>query len=130
MACPARRGATREGSRMRSVHRVVPLALLIIRVAVLPPAFAPAQPVMPPGAVASNVPAVAYSEVDGRPPFKLSIQERNGRWYLYIGHLWHRGWTVLDGTDPSRPSVADFIPRPASTGTTHIEIATAPMSTP
>jgi len=53
---------------------------------------------IPPGALASNVRVVGYSEVDGRPPFKLSIQQRNGRWYLYAGHLWHRGWTILDVT--------------------------------
>src|SRR2546428_13770276 len=57
---------------------------------------------IPPGAAASNVRVVGYSEVDGRPPFKLSILERNGRWYLYAGHLWHRGWTVLDVTDVPR----------------------------
>jgi len=65
---------------------------------------------VPPGAVTSNVRVVGYSEVDGRPPFKLSIQERSGHWYLYAGHLWHRGWTVLDVTDPAKPSVANFIP--------------------
>src|SRR3989442_7794395 len=84
---------------------------------------------IPPGAVASNVRAVAYSEVDGRPPFKLSIQERNGRWYLYMGHLWHRGWTVLDVTDPSKPSVANFIPGPANTWTIQMEIADGTMVT-
>ena len=84
---------------------------------------------IPPGAVASNVRVIGYSEVDGRPPFKLSILERNGRWYLYAGHLWHRGWTVLDVTDPSKPSVATFIPGPANTWTIQMEIGDGKMIT-
>src|SRR5438094_8075758 len=84
---------------------------------------------IPPGAVASNVRVVGYSEVDGRPPFKLSILERNGRWYLYAGHLWHRGWTVLDVTDPSKPSVANFVPGPANTWTIQMEIGDSKMIT-
>src|SRR5882672_5311218 len=84
---------------------------------------------IPPGAVTSNVRVVGYSEVDGRPPFKLSIQERSGRWYLYAGHLWHRGWTVLDVTDPAKPGVANFIPGPANTWTIQMEIGGDKMIT-
>ena len=84
---------------------------------------------IPPGAVASNVRVVGYSEVDGRPPFKLSILARNGRWYLYAGHLWHRGWSVLDVTDPSKPSVANFVPGPANTWTIQMEIGDGKMIT-
>src|SRR2546428_13861258 len=69
---------------------------------------------IPPGAVASSVRVVGYSEVYGRPPFKLSILERNGRWYLYSGRLLHRGWTVLDVTDPSQPNVANVVPGTAA----------------
>ena len=29
----------------------------------------------------------------------MAIEERNGRWYMYMGHLWDRGWTILDVTD-------------------------------
>src|SRR2546428_7565774 len=85
---------------------------------------------IPPGAVASNVRVVGYSEVDSRPPFKLSMLERNGRWYLYAGHLWHRGWTVLDVTDPSKPSVANFVPGPANTWTIQMEIGGGKKITP
>src|SRR2546422_10713251 len=83
---------------------------------------APVLAQIPPGAITSNVRVVGYSEVDGRPPFKLSIQQRNGRWYLYAGHLWHRGWTILDVTDPAKPGVANFIPGPANTWTIQLEI--------
>ncbi len=84
---------------------------------------------IPPGSTASNVRVVGYSEVDGRPPFKLSIRQANGRWYLYAGHLWHRGWTILDVTDPAKPSVANFIHGPANTWTIQMEIGGDKMIT-
>ncbi len=84
---------------------------------------------IPPGSLASNVRVVGYSDVDGRPPFKLSIRQANGRWYLYAGHLWHRGWTILDVTDPAEPSVANFIRGPANTWTIQMEIGGDKMIT-
>jgi len=84
---------------------------------------------IPPGSIASNVRVVGYSEVDGRPPFKLSIRQANGRWYLYAGHLWHRGWTILDVTDPAKPSVANFVPGPENTWTIQMEIGGDKMIT-
>lgn len=93
------------------------IACLIVASLVATPGLRPDESSSAPRAVASNVRVVGYSEVDGRPPFKLSIQERNGRWYLYAGHLWHRGWTILDVTEPAKPRVANFIPGPANTWT-------------
>ena len=52
--------------------RNVPLALAAFVFAILFAAVASAQ--IPPGSVASNVRVVGYSEVGGRPPFKLSIR--------------------------------------------------------
>ena len=72
---------------------------------------------------------VSYSEVDGRPPFKLAIQERDGRWLLYMGHLWDRGWTIMDVTHPSRPRVLNFIPGPPNTWTIQMEIEGGKMIT-
>jgi hypothetical protein len=84
---------------------------------------------IPPGAVTSNMEVVGYSDADGRPPFKLSIQEANGRWYLYMGHLWHRGWTILDVTDPAAPSHVRFIPGPENTWSIQMELADGKMVT-
>src|SRR5256885_1083445 len=116
-------GSEPKGSAMRNV----PLALAAFAFAILFAAVASAQ--IPPGSVASNVRVVGYSEVDGRPPFKLSIRQANGRWYLYAGHLWHRGWTILDVTDPAKPSVANFIPGPENTWTIQMEIGADKMIT-
>lgn len=72
---------------------------------------------------------VSYSEVNGRPPFKLAIQEREGQWLLYMGHLWDRGWTIMDVTHPSRPRVLNFIPGPTNTWTIQMEIEDGKMIT-
>lgn len=65
-----------------------------------------------------NTHAIGYSDLDGRGGgFKLDILAAGGSWYLYMGHLWHRGWTILDVTDPKTPKVANFIDGPANTWT-------------
>jgi len=74
------------------------------------------------GYVADQVSVVGYSDLDGRPGFKLAIKEVNGRWYLYMGHLWHRGWTIVDVTDPARPTVAKFVPGPDNTWTIQMDL--------
>jgi hypothetical protein len=78
---------------------------------------------LPSGAVASNVRALAYSDLDGRPAFKMSIREHKGRWYLYTGHFWHSGWSIVDVTDPSTPRVVKFIPGPENTWTLQMELS-------
>ena len=76
-----------------------------------------------------NVRVVSYTDVDGRPPFKLAIQEVNGRWYLYMGHLWDRGWSIVDVTDPKKPETLKFIPGPENTWTIQMEVADDKMIT-
>lgn len=70
-----------------------------------------------------NVEVVGYTDVGGRPPFKLAIQEVGGRWLLYMGHLWDRGWSITDVTDPRNPELLNFIPGPANTWTIQMEVA-------
>ena len=65
---------------------------------------------------AHNMEAVGYHDLNARPAFKLAMQEVNNRWYLYVAHLWHRGWSVLDVTDPSRRSFAHSFPVPRTPG--------------
>ncbi len=72
---------------------------------------------------------VGYSELDGRPAFKLAIQEVAGRWYLYCGHLWHRGWSIVDVTDPADPQVVRFVPGPPDTWTIQVNVAEGLMVT-
>ena len=61
---------------------------------------------------------VGYSGVDSRKgAFKMAIKKVNGRWYLYMGHLWHYGWSIVDVTDPKDPKFVKTIPGPANTWT-------------
>lgn len=77
-----------------------------------------------PGFVSSpGLEFVSYHDFDGRPPFKLAPYEHDGRWYLYTGHIWHRGWSVLDVTDPTSPELVGFVDGPANTWTLQVQAA-------
>jgi hypothetical protein len=82
----------------------------------------------PPGAMANKVQPVGYSDLDGRPAFKMSIHEHMGHWYLYTGHFWHSGWSIVDVTDPSAPYVVKFISGPENTFTLQMELSNNIMS--
>jgi hypothetical protein len=77
---------------------------------------------IPQGFSASNFRVVGYSEIDGRPGFKMAIREVAGRWYLYMGHLWHRGWTIMDVSDPAEPEVLKFVPGPENTWSIQMDL--------
>ena len=78
---------------------------------------------IPSGWTADHMKAIGYSDLDGRGgAFKLAIKEVNGKWYLYLGHLWHRGWTIVDVTDPATPKFVKFIPGPENTWTIQMEL--------
>ncbi|SNY89596.1 Uncharacterized conserved protein [Nocardia amikacinitolerans] len=76
-----------------------------------------------PGGAAHNVEAVGYSDLEHRPGFKMAIRQKGGRWYLYMGHVWHSGWSVVDVTDPTRPEVAAFVPGPVDTWTLQVDLS-------
>jgi len=99
------------------MKRLIGLVVIAVTVAV----SAQSQGI-PQGFAASNFQVVGYSETDGRPGFKMAIREVNGRWYMYMGHLWHRGWSILDVTDPARPSVLKFVPGPDNTWSIQVDL--------
>jgi len=78
---------------------------------------------------ARNIEVFGYHDLGGRPAFKLAVQEVSGRSYLYMGHLWHRGWSILDVTDPTSPEHAAFLPGPENTWTIQIQVAEEKMIT-
>ena len=54
---------------------------------------------------------VGYTDVGGRKgAFKMAIKKANGRWYMYLSHLWHYGWSIVDVTDPRDPKFIKHIP--------------------
>ena len=87
-----------------------------------------AQPI-PQGYFAHNTEVLGYHDLNGKPAFKLAMQEVNGHWYLYLAHLWHRGWSILDVTDPTAPEFVAFIPGPENTWTIQIQVADGKMIT-
>ena len=66
---------------------------------------------------------VGYHDLDGRPGFKLALHEAQGRWFLYTGHLWYRGWSVVDITDPTEPRMLRTIDGPSGTWTIQVQAA-------
>jgi hypothetical protein len=83
-----------------------------------------------PGVVEQHeVEFVGYHDLDGRPGFKLAMQRQGDRWYLYLGHLWHRGWSILDVTDPRSPRLCRFVDGPANTWTIQVQVADGRMVT-
>ncbi|GAA4959535.1 hypothetical protein HD597_012428 [Nonomuraea thailandensis] len=64
--------------------------------AVTAPARADAVTAGPRGQFARNVEVVGYTDMDHRPAFKMAVRQVRGRWYLYTGHFWHSGWSVVD----------------------------------
>ena len=95
----------------------------VATLAVLVSFSAPLAAQIPQGWVANNMRPVGYSDLDGRGgAFKMAIKRVGDRWYLYLGHLWNRGWSIVDVTDPAKPKVAKFIPGPDNTWTIQMDL--------
>ena len=76
-----------------------------------------------------GVELVGYHHLDDRPGFKMGLQRDGDHWYLYLGHLWHRGWSIVDVTDPRDPRLCRFIPGPEHTWTIQMQVAGGLMVT-
>ena len=77
----------------------------------------------------SNVSFVGFHDLDGRPAFKIDLQEVAGRWYLYLASFWHSGWTILDVTDPTDPTHVTYVGGPDNTFTLQVQVADGVMLT-
>jgi len=80
---------------------------------------------------AKNVELIGYQDLDGKPGFQMAMQEVKGKYYLYMAHFKHSGWTIVDVTEPSRPRYVKFVPGPdkAGQGTPKIQVADGIMVT-
>lgn len=74
------------------------------------------------GAFCKNVEVAGYCDMQNRPAFKMSIREVQSRWYLYTGHFWHHGWSIVDVSDPKNPHVERFIEGPKNTSTLQVTL--------
>lgn len=73
---------------------------------------------------AQAVEFVGYHDLDGRPGFKLAMQRLGDRWNIYLGHLWHRGRSVVDVTEPAAPWLCRFVEGSTDTWTFQVQVAT------
>ena len=105
--------------RSRAVAGVVAVAL---------GGMAAADPI-PPGYRGENVEVVGYLDAAGQSPFKMSLLQDGDTWYMYTSNLFHRGWGIVDVTDPADPRVVKFIEGPRNTGTWQVDIADGLMIT-
>ena len=106
-----------------TMQRIVISVLVTVSVLVLSSQYAVYADPIPKGWQASNIKAIGYSGLDGRGgAFKMAIRQVAGRWYLYMGHEWHRGWTIIDVTDATNPKFVKFVEGPDNTNTIQMEL--------
>jgi hypothetical protein len=67
---------------------------------------------IPPGGQGEHVQVIGFSDLGGRyGGFKIAIKHTAGdKWYLYTGHSFNQGWSIVDVTDPRNPRYVKFIP--------------------
>lgn len=83
----------------------------------------------PNGSFAWNIDVVGYTDLIGKPGFKMAIHRSGERWYLYVATLWHPGLHVVEITDPAHPRHVRFIDGPANTWTLQVQVADGLMIT-
>ncbi len=67
---------------------------------------------IPKGWTADHMKPIGFSADGGRyGAFKMALNHAaNGKWYLYMGHSFNQGWSILDVTDATNPRYVKFIP--------------------
>jgi hypothetical protein len=94
---------------MRRFHNIA--MGLVMMAAMLSASVVAAGPI-PAGWKAYNMRPVGYTDVGGRPAFKMAIKQHQGRWYLFAANLWHAGFSIIDVTDVANPRFIKFVPAP------------------
>lgn len=62
-------------------------------------------------AVAKNMRLVGWTDLNGRPDGEqVTGQVINGRDYIFYGHYWGQGVSIVDVTDPAKPDTVAYIP--------------------
>jgi hypothetical protein len=81
------------------------------------------------GAKASQQPAtvIAHITVPGSPANEMRLQERDGKQYLYMVRNSGRGFTVVDVTRPSQPSVIKRVAWPDGLSAGGLQLVSATL---
>ena len=67
---------------------------------------------------ARNMRIIGYSDQGGRPD---GVQLMINKGYAFIGHMFSKGFSVVDVRDPRDPKPATYIPAPANTWNIHLQ---------
>jgi hypothetical protein len=107
----------------RGCFRSAVIIGMFVTVVAMPLARPVSADEIPSGWKASSMIPIGYSDLDGHGgAFKLTIRHVGERWYLYMGHLWNHGWSIVDVTDPKNPKFVKFLPGPENTWTIQMEL--------
>jgi hypothetical protein len=77
------------------------------------------MPELPKPDYARNMRVVGHSDQGGRPD---GMQIMVHRGYAYLGHMFSKGFSVVDVRDASDPRAVDFIPAPPNTWNIHLQV--------
>jgi hypothetical protein len=75
---------------------------------------------IPPEGLGRNIRHLSYSDQGGRPD---GVQLMLNRGYVYVGHMFNNGLTVLDASDPRALEPVNFIAAAPNTRTHHLQVA-------
>jgi len=78
---------------------------------------------------ASAIEQIGYHPLEDRPGFKLAMQEVEGRFFLYVAHLWEARISVLDVTEPTKPRLLHAEDGPGNTWSHQVQVAGGRMVT-
>lgn len=68
---------------------------------------------------AKNMTLIGHSDIGGRPD-AVQIMVQNG--FAYVGHMFSRGFSVVDVRDPRNPKPVTYVEAPANTWTLHLQV--------
>ena len=68
---------------------------------------------------AKNMKLIGYTDQGGRPD---GVQIMVNKGYAYVGHMFSKGFSVIDVRDPKDPRAANYIAAPANTWNIHLQV--------
>src|SRR5258707_10568077 len=67
---------------------------------------------------AKNMKLIGHTDQGGRPD---GVQIMVNKGYAFVGHMFSRGFSVIDVRDPRNPKPAKYIPAPENTWNIHLQ---------
>ena len=99
-----------RASRRSAKHAAFGSTLVAGAIGLLSTVSVSADPI-PPGGQTSRLEVVGFTGLNGKPDaFKIVPHQKNGKWYIYAGHSFEQGWSIIDVTDVKNPRYVKFIP--------------------